>query len=176
MDNQYRPNLLGKTLLFWLVFLSIMFLYRSFPVFPLSVIAGMDESNFQHYKHGFFAYLLTGGIEYLLFRRRITDRQAFWYSRLTMALFVPWLIFLIWYIVPATAGQLPVPLEIGWANVAVFLVGICAVLLERDWETAAKSRSGRMVLWVLLLLSVALFLRFTYGPLPWADVFVEPEW
>lgn len=176
MDKSSTTHLIGKTLLFWLVFLIIMFLYRVFPFFPFSMISGTSESNFQHYKMGFFAYLITSGIEYWLFRKKIAARQSFLYSRLTSVLFLPWIIFLVWYIAAAVVGQMPVTLEIIWANLVVLLVGLFSVTLERGWEKAVFPRSSRIVIWVLLFLSIALFLRFTFGPLPWADVFVEPDW
>ncbi|RPI82383.1 MAG: hypothetical protein EHM41_18495 [Chloroflexi bacterium] len=175
-EKSYPAHFAVKTLLFWLVFLAIMLLYRFFPVFPFSIISCTNESNYQHYKLGFFAYLITCGIEYLMYRKRIIDRQSFLYSRLAVSLFLPWIIFLVWYIAPAAVGQMPVPLEIVWANLAVLLVGLCAVSLETGWVTAVFTRPSRIVIWVLLFLTIALFLRFTFGPLPWADVFLEPDW
>ncbi|WKZ50421.1 MAG: hypothetical protein QY329_13255 [Anaerolineales bacterium] len=34
----------------------------------------------------------------------------------------------------------------------------------------------KAALWILFLLSIAHYLIFTFVKLPWADVFVEPDW
>ena len=140
--------------------------YRFFPVFPLSIICGTVESTFQHLKAAFFAYLILTGVEYLAFRTRIADRVAFMYARLQAALFMPWLIVLVWYIAPATVGQLPIPLEIVWANISVLLVAFTVLVFERSWETSTYSSALKRLIGVLLLLSLLLYVRFTSGPLP----------
>lgn len=176
MQPVYRANLPKKTLGFWLVFMAMYGLYRFFPVFPLSIICGTTESVFQHFKAAFFAYLITAGLEYWINHKRITGREAFLYSRLQSALFIPWLVFLIWYIAPAFGLRFSVPLEIVWANFSLLLVVVCVLIFERGWETAALNRAQKTVIWALIVLSSALFVRFTFGPLPWADVFVAPDW
>jgi hypothetical protein len=131
---------------------------------------------FQHLKAGFVAYLILTGLEALRYRGRIAAWEGFLYARLQTALFLPWVILLVWYIVPATLGQLSIPLEIVWANVSLLLAVGLTLLGERSWETATYSRAHQGLLWGLIVLSAALYVRFTFGPLPWADVFVEPNW
>lgn len=176
MPPTYRANLWKKTLGFWLVFMVMYGVYRFFPVFPLSIICGTTETVFQHFKAAFFAYLITAGLEYWFNRKRISDREGFLYSRLQSALFIPWVIFLIWYIAPALGLRFSIPLEIVWANFSLLVVAVCVLILERSWETAAVTRAQKTVIWALVALSAVLFVRFTFGPMPWTDVFIEPDW
>jgi hypothetical protein len=50
--------------------------------FPLSLIAGVGESNFQHYKAGFYAFLIASLLEYALARRNIQDSERFGFSQI----------------------------------------------------------------------------------------------
>jgi len=176
MEERYRSNLLHKTLAFWGVFLTLYLLYRFFPVFPLSLICGITESNFQHYKAGFFSYLIVNLVEYAVHRRRISDREGYLYSRLAATVFLPWMIFLLWYLAPALIGRWPNnTYEIIWANLIIVIVGLFTILLERGLESAAYSRSLKSTLVILFLISITLYVVFTFS-LPWADVFVEPDW
>lgn len=90
-----------KALAFWAVFIVLYLLYRFFPVFPLSIICGITESNFQHYKAGFFSYLIVNAIEYIWNRRKIQEYDRFIFSRMLATVFLPWIIFLLWYLAPA---------------------------------------------------------------------------
>ena len=176
MENPYRSNLLHKTLAFWGVFLSLYGLYRFFPVFPLSLICGVCESNFQHYKAGFFSYLIVNLVEYAVHRQGIPDRDGYLYSRMAATVFLPWIIFLLWYLAPALIGRWPNnTYEIIWANLVTGIVGAFTAILERGLENAAYSRSLKAVLVILFLTSILLYLKFTFR-LPWADVFLEPDW
>lgn len=176
MDQTYKANVLWKALAFWGVFLALYGAYKFLPVFPLSLICGVTESNFQHYKAGFFSYLIVNLVEYGWNHRKITPRESFLYSRLTATIFLPWLIFLLWYTAPAIIGRWPNnTYEIIYANLITFIVGICTVILESGLEGIAYHKSLKFVLVTLFLVSIFLYIDFTYR-LPWADVFVEPDW
>lgn len=177
MDHKSALRLGWKVGLFYLVFLALYALYRFFPVFPLSIVAGVTESNFQHYKATFFSFLIAGGIEYLIKRREITHLDLFWYPRLLAAVFSPWVVFLLWYIAPAVYGRFPsVALEILYANLITILVGVVVVSLERAFVSIQYTPLLRSLVWGLVLVSVLIYMVFTFSHLPWADVFVEPEW
>jgi hypothetical protein len=166
-----------KVIILYLVFMVFYGVYRAFPVFPLSIFSGITESNFQHYKAAFFTFLVVDLIEYLFYHKRIENTSAFWYGRLMMALFIPWVVFLLWYIAPAVYGQFPTQLgEIIYANIVTILALICAVILEAGFLRIPFSRNMKVVVWGLLLVSIMLFMVFTFSHLPWADVFVEPNW
>jgi len=176
MLQSYRSNLLWKAIAFWFVFLVLYGLYRFFPVFPLSLISGTTESVFQHFKEGFYAYLIVNLVETILVRKRLQEWSAFLYSRIASTTFLPWLIFLLWYLAPAIVGRWPNNLfEIIYANLITFLVGLSTVTLERGFEGIPYSRGIKLVLIALFLTSILLYLVFTFR-LPWTDVFIEPDW
>lgn len=170
-----QTSILRKTLAFWLVFLALYLMYRFFPLAILTPLAGVTESNFQHYKAAFFCYMIISGLEWLrLPPARRTS--AVLYARLTAAVFLPWIIFLLWYLAPALIGRWPNPgLEVLWANTIILVSGACAVILERSLEGMAYPRSLRAIILGLVAVSALIYIIFTYK-LPWADVFVEPNW
>lgn len=176
MPAAYRPNVLIKAVAFWIVFLILYVLYRFFPIFPISLISGTTESVFQHFKEGFYAYLIVNLIETALVYRRIPDRVSYLYARITATVLLPWLIFLLWYIAPAVIGRWPNNVyEIIYANLITFLVGLFAVTLERGFEQIEYTRGIKLVTLTLFFVSILLYLVFTYR-LPWTDVFIEPDW
>jgi len=173
-NNKFQ--LVWKVFLFWVVFITLYLLYRFFPVFPFSLICGVTESNFQHFKAGFFSYLIVNLIEYIRFRQTIQNRNSFVYSRMMSTLFLPWIIFLLWYIAPAIIGRWPNnTYEIVYANVITFSTGFFTVILERGLEEIQYNKSLKAVILTLFCVSLLLYIVFTFR-LPWADVFVEPDW
>lgn len=167
-----------KVFLFWLIFLVFYGLYKAWPVFPISIVSGITESNFQHYKTTFFTFLILDGIEYLVYRRQITSRSDFWYLRLLVAVFAPWMVFLLWYLSPAVYGdKMPsIPLEIVYSNLMTILAGYFAITFERGFAALKFSLSLKAITITLTIVSVILYMVFTFSHLPWADVFVEPNW
>lgn len=166
-----------KILLVYLVFMLMYGVFRAFPVFPLSIFCGTTESNFQHYKATFFAFLIADLIEFLAFRKQIKSASLFWYPRLLAAVFSPWPVFLLWYLAPALYGQFhPVVWEIVYANLMAILATVCTVTLERGFLRMPFSGGLKRVVWALLGISLLLYMVFTFSHLPWADVFVEPQW
>lgn len=178
MESQigFKPTL--KVFLFWVIFLILYGLYKVFPVFPLSIICGTNESNFQHYKVTFFTMLILNAIEYLIYRKQIQDISGYWYIRLLVAVFAPWIVFLLWYLAPAIYGsKMPsIPLEVIYANIMTILSGYFAISFERNFANARFSLSLKLSTWALVVASLVLYLVFTFSHLPWADVFVEPQW
>jgi hypothetical protein len=165
-----------KTLLYWLIFLALYGAYKALPGLPLSLVAGINESNFQHYKAMFWCYLLVNAIEFLIYRKRLSDRSTYWYAALLATVSVPWLTFLLWYIVPAVYGKLPsTALEIIYANIITILTGSVTVVLQGGLEQIRYTRSLKIIIVTLVIVSIGLYLIFTFK-LPWADVFVEPNW
>jgi hypothetical protein len=174
--NEFQPW--QKGLLFWLIFMLFYGLQKIAPFFPVTLITATNESNFQHYKATFITYFLTCLVEYLVFRKRLTNKSTFWYSRLLTTVFIPWLVFLAWYTMPALLGGKALPntaLEIVFANVIAIAVGIVAVVFERGFETISYSKGLKAAIWIFITLSILLYTLFTFY-LPWADVFTEPNW
>ncbi len=83
---------------------------------------------------------------------------------------------MLWYIAPALIGRWSNNVyEIVYANIIVLITGVFAVILEGGLEKIPYERSIKTVLIVLFLVSILLYIVFTFR-LPWADVFVEPDW
>ncbi len=99
-------NIFIKVLLYLIIFSALHFGYDLTGWVILTPICGIDESIFQHLKMGFWAYLITSIIEFLTVKKKFGDSGTFWYPRFLSAIIIPWIIFLIWYIVPATFGKL----------------------------------------------------------------------
>jgi len=170
----FKP--LVKMVLFWSIFMLLYFAYRFFPVFPLSLICSTAESNFQHYKSTFVAFLILNLIEFFVYHRQIVSRKNYALSRLAATTFAPWIVFILWYIAPAVYGKMPtIPLEILYANIITLLVGYFVATLEQGLAQIHYSKSLTAVILTLFVVSILLYVSFTFR-LPWADVFVEPDW
>jgi len=170
----FRPWVKG--LLFWVTFMLLFVLRKLAPVIPITLIAGVDESNFQHYKATFFAYLILSLVVYLIYRKKLTNALSFWYACLTAAIFAPWMVFLTWYVLAAIYGKLPnIGLEILYGNLATLAVGVIAATFERGFEQITYGKSLKTVIWMLFVISILVYILLTFK-LPWADVFVEPQW
>jgi hypothetical protein len=176
------PDILGgkwywKGGIYWAIFMLLYFAYKFLPCGLLKVICATSESNFQHYKASFFSWILLSALEYSLLHRRVSDRRTYLYSRLATATLLPWFVFLIWFIGPAVYGRMPtIPLEIVYANIVTIMVGIAGAIFEQGLSTVSYSRELRTVILLLAFASLLLYMIFTFVKLPWADVFIEPDW
>lgn len=166
-----------KAWFYWAIFLLLYFLYKFFPSAPLKIICGICESNFQHYKASFFAWIILSLGEFLWVHRRIQDRRVFLYSRLATATMLPWFVFILWYLGVAIFGRLPsIPLEIAYANMITIIAGVFATIFEKGISRISYNWELKTIILVLFFSSLVLYMVFTFGELPWADVFVEPAW
>ena len=163
-----------KLIAFWAGFLILHYAYDFFPILPLKLISGVDESFFQHAKIGFFGYALVNLGEYLIRRRGLKDVAGFVYTRLFTTTVLPWFIFLIWFTAPAYYGPIAsVAVEIIFANVALVLATNAILIVEETMAGIAYPRPFKVLVGVLFLVSISLFVIFTFGP-PWCDVFADP--
>jgi hypothetical protein len=159
------------------MFLILYFAYKYIPFAPLKIICAIAESNFQHYKAGFFSWIIISLFEYCLLGKKVGDIVPFFYSRTATAAIIPWIIFILWYLGPAIYGKMPsISLEIVYANIITLTAGIFGAVFEQGMAGINYSRELKIVIIVLCLSSVLLFLVFTFIKLPWADVFTEPDW
>jgi len=178
-DNRIVMKKIGyialKVFIFLIWFSILHFLYTEISANPFfQAIAGTDESVFQHLKIGFFAYLFTIGFDYLIVRKKIEDKDSFVFSRLLSSILVPWIIFVIWYIVPAFVGQeLPLGYELAWAFFVVILTGVIVSILDENTEKIKFNLAIKIVIGLLIILSIIIFVWFSFE-LPWIDVFVLP--
>ncbi len=164
-----------KPLLYLVLFSTLHFGYDLTGWSFLTPFCGIDESIFQHLKMAFWAYLLTNLIEFFIVKQKTKNTSSFWYPRFLSAVFVPWIIFLIWYLMPAIFGRLQSNLiEVFWAISVTYISGIFGVSIERSIEQTKISKTFRIVIISLLIISAFLYIKFTYT-LPWVDMFVNPE-
>ncbi|MEO0166818.1 MAG: DUF6512 family protein [candidate division WOR-3 bacterium] len=164
-----------KAFLYLIIFSALHFGYDLTGWSILTPFCGIDESIFQHLKMAFWAYLFASLIEYLVIQKRINAKASFWYARLLSTIFVPWFVFLIWYLAPAIRGKTDSNIiELLWAIFSSYLSGIFAGITEKTAERFEFNTSIRIVLIVFIIISAFLFIRFTYS-LPWVDMFANPE-
>uniref|UniRef100_A0A7C4YJE1 Uncharacterized protein n=1 Tax=candidate division WOR-3 bacterium TaxID=2052148 RepID=A0A7C4YJE1_UNCW3 len=122
----------------------------------------------------FWSYIIASIIEYPIIKKRFKCLKSFFIPRLFSAVIVPWVIFLIWYLVPAIYGKFHIEsFELVWAIVVSILSGIIGVIFEREIQEKEQSTIFIIVVIILLLISAFLYVRFTYK-LPWIDMFVDP--
>lgn len=141
----------------------------------LKPFCGTDESIFQHLKMAYWAYLLASLAEYPVWRNRRKEQVHFWVPRLFSAVTVPWIIFLVWYLAPATVGKFRLSSqELVWAVAVSYFSGLAGGVIERNLEEHRLSFCFKILVLFLLIVSGFLYISFTYH-LPWADVFRAPE-
>ncbi len=163
-----------KGLVFLGIFSIVHFIYDLLPYAPVLIIGAPDESVFSHMKMAFWTYIIVFGIEYTYFRKGIENKQGFVLARLISTILAPWLEVLIWYIVPAIVkAEIPLPLELTWAFIALFVMVLIIGGLEREWQKGTYSRYATISIFVLLGLSLFFFTVFTFEK-PWIDIFYIP--
>ena len=164
-----------KSFIFMVLFAILHYLYTLNPNPFFQIISGTDESVFQHLKMGFFGYLLLIGIDYLIIRKRVENKQSFVFSRLISSLLVPWIIFIVWYLVPAFVGDhLPFARELTWALIVVLITGVFVSLVDKNTEKIEYDLAIKIVIGILVVISLIIFIWFSFE-LPWIDVFILPE-
>ena len=160
-----------KSLIFVALFAILHYLYygNNNPFFQ--AISGKDESVFQHLKMGFFGYLFLIGIDYLVVRKKIENKNSFVFSRLLSSLLVPWIIFLVWYLAPAIIG---LPLSFGWELTWVLLVvlitGVVVSIVDKNTEKLEFNLSVKIIIIGIIIISIFIFILFSFVD-PWIDVF-----
>lgn len=168
-------NIYIKSLLYLAIFSMLHFGYDLTHWAFLTPLCGINESVYQHLKMAFWAYLLASLIEYFGMRRKFSKGKNFWYPRLLSTIVVPWFVMLIWYLVPALWGKVEsLTVEILWAIFSTYSSGVMVGIIEKNIEKNVVTSSFKIVILILLIVSVFLYVWFTYKP-PWIDLFVNPE-
>lgn len=170
-------NVYLKALLFLFSFSLFHFGYEITDWGFLTPFCGVNESVFQHLKMAFWGYLLVAVGEYLFVRKKIKEGKIrnFWYSRLLSTVLLPWIIFIVWYLLPALYGRAEsLLLDLVWAVAVTYLSCCCVGVVEKEIEKIEFSLSTKYVISLLFLILGFLFVWFTYK-LPWIDMFVNPE-
>ena len=172
-----RKSIYVKGLIFYGIFMSLYFAYKYIPWPPLKIICGITESNFQHYKAVYFSWIILSFCEYAYVRKKLNGIASFVYSRMATATILPWFVFLLWYIGPAIYGKMPkITLEILYANIITIITGIFGSIFEQGLFKIDYSRELKVIILILFAVSLMHYMVFTFIGLPWADVFVEPDY
>jgi len=170
-----RMNIFLKAFIYLILFSVLHFGYDLTHLSFLKPFCGIDESIFQHLKMAFGSYLLASLVEYPIFKRKKRKYESFWILRFFSATVVPWTIFLVWYLVPATIGKFRLSyIELIWALVVSFFSGLAGGVVERNLEEQRLSFCFKMLVVFLTIVSAFLYIAFTYK-LPWVDMFRAPE-
>lgn len=168
-------NIFLKALIFLAVFSLLHFGYEATRWAYLKPFFGIDESIFQHLKMAYWAYLLASLIEFPVSKKRKIKSLNFWTPRFLSAIFIPWIIFLIWYLGPALIGKLKqFYLELIWAATVTYLSALAIRIIEKPLEDIRLSFCFKILVFLLTIISAFLYIVFTYR-LPWIDVFKSPE-
>jgi len=173
MGNRSLRSILLKLVLFWVLFLVLHFIYDWLPYPIVAIFSGNSEAVAQHMKISFFAYAFASLIEFAWLRIPKPDRLRFLDSRL-LGLLIVTFGTMLWYIVPAIRG-VGMPndlLEILYANLVILLVGLGAVLLERDLARIQFSRASRAAL-ILFNLSLITILILGTFRIPWGGFWYQ---
>jgi len=166
-----------KALLFLGVFSVLHFGYELTGWKFLIPICGINESVFQHLKMAFWAYIISSALERIPSKGKTAksvSKAEFWYSRLLSAVIVPWLIFILWYFLPAVYGRAKsLFVDLCWSLLATFTVALFAAQLEQEIQKLTLSKDTRLLIIFLVVASGFLFVFFTFK-LPWIDLFINP--
>jgi cell shape-determining protein MreD len=165
-----------KALINQTMFLGLHYAYDFFPTKFVTLFSGVNESVFQHLKIGYFAYILTHLVEYIL-RKNKESTKNFIYARIFSTVLLPWIMFLLFFLPEAVFGKVEnVIVEIVLANIVLFLTSVLTIVIERHIEQITPSKSYIWASTVLFLVAGFLFIIYTFR-LPWFDVFaIPPGW
>lgn len=164
-----------KVFIYLIIFSLLHFSYDLTGWNIFKPFGGINESIFQHLKMAFFSYVLASVIEYSYSKKKFKGFRVFFIPRLFVSIIVPWIIFLIWYTAPAIFGKFTsVSIELIWAISVTILSGIFGFIIEREIQEKKFSISFMLIVFLLGLISIFLYIRFTYQ-LPWLDLFQNPE-
>ena len=162
-----------KSALYLLVFSLVHFIYDLLPN-PLTLFIGAnDESVFSHMKMAFWSWIILALLEYIFLRKHI-DRRKYFLSRMLTAIKLPFIEILVYYVgVFIAMEELPLAIELTWAFITVYIIGIMGRIIEQYLEDLEYKNLYLYVILILFGLSMFFFTVFTYNK-PWLDIFYLP--
>jgi len=168
-------NIYLKAFLFLLAFCLFHYGYELTGMAFLKPFCGINESVFQHLKMAFWAYVLLSLVEFSLLKKRQDTRiKNFVHSRMLSTVLLPWVILLIWYLLPGVFGRVEsLFVEVLWAVLVTYLSGLFVAQIEKEVEKVQFQTATKVVLITVTAISAFLFVLFTYR-LPWIDLFANP--
>jgi hypothetical protein len=153
-----------------IMFAALHFAYELVPIFPFKVIAGISESNFQHMKLAFFAYLFTSILEYFFVRKSLASVESFVYSRFFATTLLPWMMISIWYMQAVFFGPMLLTIELIYSTIIVLIATGCAIIVERAIENKPLTAPFKGLIIGLFLIAFIEYAVFSFK-LPWLDLF-----
>jgi len=170
-DNKY---LYLRSFLFLLLFIVMHYAYKFFPNIILQLISPVDESVFQHMKTGFYTFVILTVIEFFIFKKKITNRNKYLFSRGFSLMLYPWIIFVFFFFTRVVyPWQMHFVVEIISAQITVYTSILIVGFIEVDTIKLDFGKRLRVILFILLFLLILEFTVFTFS-LPWHDVLGNP--
>ena len=174
MNYNSQKYLLIKGVFLLLIFQLLHYLYDWTLSPVVAVFSGIDESNFQHWKIGFWVYLIFIGLETKIFAKEIDRKEDFIFAGLISSVLFPWIIFIIWYSIQSFAGPFTYMIsEVIYAITSTYLCAIICHIINRELIQLKFSKSMKIVIIILLVIFIFELTWFTFNS-PWTDVFSIP--
>ena len=174
MNLYDKKYLYLRSLLFLAIFIGMHYLFKFFPNVITQVFSGINESVFQHMKVGFYSYLILSIIEFLVFKKKITNKVKFLFSRILSMVLYPYLIFLFFLFSRVVyPWQMLFVIEIIFAQITVYISVLFLSFIEVDIAKFEFGKRLRVLFVILLGLLIIEFTTFSFY-LPWHDILGNP--
>jgi hypothetical protein len=157
-----------KWLVVWGFFLLLHFSYDLIPSKVVLIFGEQSEAVITHMKMVMWAYLFASLIEFILHRKKIESVDQFTYSRLLVAMVLPWLAITIWHTAIAVGILLPEkPWEIVYANVTTALGIYVGLRIEEALDQINYYRPAfKAVIIMMFVITLLTYISFSFNAPP----------
>ncbi|MFX0049539.1 MAG: hypothetical protein ACFE8G_15505, partial [Candidatus Hermodarchaeota archaeon] len=153
--------------IFFGIFIVLHYMYDLFPNVLFQIISGINESIFQHMKIGFYSYIIIVIIEFFVFKRKITDKIKFLFSRIFSTIFYPWVMFILFFFTRVVyPWQMHFSVEIILAQVTTYISVVVLSFIELGIIKIEFGKRLKAILVILIILLIIEFTAFSFY-LPW---------
>ncbi len=146
-------------------FLLYLFFHEIDRVFPGTLLATLlgegIESIYAHMKMLFYAYMLVSVIDFFLHRKTLTF-QPFLYSRMLILSAVPWMMIVMWYMVPALGVHFPHAIEVIYGIVMTWAGLYFAIRLEIPLESMPMRPALKGIILYAFLAAWITYIGFSF--------------
>lgn len=167
-------SIFWKVVLIWIVFALLHFGYRIFP-HPIIAFIGEKEgaeSIFGHVKMNFWTYTIVTIGEFFILRKKISDLNQFFLTRLLSAVIYPWFALTFWMTGSAIHGgaEPARPVELAFSFVANAFGAYLVVQLEQIFD---KVKFRQTTQWMIIILYIMALIQYIVFELkaPWWNYF-----
>jgi hypothetical protein len=163
-----------RSLLYLAIFIGMHYAFKFFPNVISQIFSGINESVFQHMKVGFYSYLILSIIEFAVFKKKITEKTKFLFSRVFSMILYPFLIFLFFLFTRVVyPWQMHFVVEIVSAQITVYISVLVLGFIEQDIKKLEFGKRLKVILLILFVLLIIEFTAFSFY-LPWHDILANP--